>query len=63
MNPASNFYLLYALPAIVAISLVYAATRHERMRPILVHAARVAFLTICAMLLVFLVLGFISWYV
>ena len=30
-----------ALPAIVAISLVYAATRHERMKPICAHAARV----------------------
>ena len=61
MNQASNFYLLQAIPAIVAISLVYAATRHERMRPILVHAGRVALLTVGTMFLVFVVLGFISW--
>lgn len=34
----------YALPLIVAISLVYAATRHELMKPILVQAARTAML-------------------
>jgi hypothetical protein len=28
----------YALPLLVSISLVYSATRHERMRPILVGA-------------------------
>lgn len=31
----------YALPAIIAVSFVYAATRHERIRPILIHASRV----------------------
>ena len=30
----------YALPLVVAISLVYAATRHEYMLPIAQHAAR-----------------------
>jgi len=30
--------LWYAVPLIVSVSLVYAATRHERMRPILRHA-------------------------
>ncbi|MCA9246181.1 MAG: hypothetical protein KDA42_03670 [Planctomycetales bacterium] len=32
--------LWYALPLIVTVSLVYAATRHERMEPILAHALR-----------------------
>jgi len=32
--------LWYALPLLVVISLVYAATRHEQMRPILLHALR-----------------------
>lgn len=32
--------LWYALPLIVVLSLVYAATRHELMRPILMHALR-----------------------
>ena len=30
----------YAAPLIVAVSLVYAATRHEEMAPILAHAVR-----------------------
>jgi hypothetical protein len=30
----------YAMPLIVAASLVYAATRHEQMGPILAHAVR-----------------------
>jgi len=30
----------YALPLIIATSLVYAATRHEQMRPMLGHAVR-----------------------
>lgn len=30
----------YALPLIVAVSLVYAATRHELMYPILMRAAK-----------------------
>ena len=33
--------LWYALPLIVAVSLVYSATRHELMREILEHAGRV----------------------
>ncbi len=32
----------YALPLIVSVSLVYAATRHEEMEAIVPHAARVA---------------------
>ena len=51
----------YALAAIVAISLVYAATRHERMLPILIHAGRVFLWIVGFMLLVFLVMQFISW--
>ncbi len=32
----------YAVPLITSVSLVYAATRHEEMLPILVHAVRFA---------------------
>lgn len=32
----------YAVPLITSVSLVYAATRHEEMGPILVHAFRFA---------------------
>ncbi len=34
-------FMWYALPLIVAVSLVYAATRHEQPGPILNHALRI----------------------
>jgi len=34
--------LWHAVPLVVAISLVYSATRHEEARPILEHSARLA---------------------
>lgn len=40
----------YVLPLAVAISLVYAASRHEQWRAILAHATR-----LCAMILLVLV--------
>lgn len=51
----------YALPLIVAISLVYAATRHELPKPILVHAARLGIWITGFMGVVLAVLFFISW--
>ena len=60
----SNFWdvdLWYAVPAVIAVSLVYAATRHERMRPILIHAGRVALWIVGFMFFVFVVLEYISW--
>jgi cytochrome c oxidase assembly factor CtaG len=56
-----NISLWYALPAIIAISLVYAATRHERMGPILIHAGRMALWTLGFMFLIFAVLVLMSW--
>ena len=53
--------LWYALPLIIAVSLVYAATRHERMRPIVLHAGRVALWIVGFMAVVFVALGLISW--
>ena len=53
--------LWYALPLIIAVSLVYAATRHERMRPIVLHAGRVALWIVGFMAVVFVVLTLISW--
>jgi hypothetical protein len=47
----------YSLPLVVAISLVYAATRHEATRPILEHAARFAFWVLAFMVLVYLVMA------
>jgi hypothetical protein len=56
-----NLDLWYAVPAIVAVSLVYSATRHERMRPILIHAARVAWWIFGFMFLVFVALELLNW--
>jgi hypothetical protein len=38
--PLAVVTLWYALPLVVSVSLVCAATRHELMRPILEHAVR-----------------------
>ncbi len=51
----------YALPLIIAVSLVYAATRHEEMIPILAHAGRLALWIIGFMAAIFAVLFFVSW--
>ena len=53
----------YAVPLIVAISLVYAATRHERPRPILEHAVRFGSWVVGFMLVVFVALYVITWFV
>ena len=55
-----NNDMWYALPAIIAISLVYAATRHERMRPLLIHAGRVVLWIGGFMFLVFALLELID---
>jgi hypothetical protein len=54
--------LCYSLPLILAISLVYAATRHERMSSILLHAGRVAGWIIGFMVIVFVVISLVTWY-
>ena len=40
MFPLAVITLWYAVPLIVSVSLVCAATRHELMRPIIEHAIR-----------------------
>jgi len=54
--------LWYALPLIVSISLVYAATRHELFEPIVRHAVHTAVWIISFMLVVFAILFVISWW-
>ena len=54
--------LWYAFPLIVAVSLVYAATRHEQAKPILLHALRLAVWITGFMAVVFVVLVLISWH-
>ena len=51
----------YAVPLIVAVSFVYAATRHERAWPILEHAIRFGTWIICFMSVVFAILYGVSW--
>ncbi|MFZ5831496.1 MAG: hypothetical protein ACOY3P_15540 [Planctomycetota bacterium] len=53
--------LWYALPLIVAVSLVYAATRHEAAKPILLHALRVGAWISGFMLVIFAVLALLSY--
>jgi hypothetical protein len=53
--------LWYALPIITSVSLVYAATRHEALGPILNHAARFALWIVVFMAIVFAVLQFMTW--
>ena len=48
--------LWYAVPLIVAISLVYAATRHELMIPILRHAVHTVGWIVGFMAVIFVVL-------
>ena len=53
--------LWYAAPLIVSLSLVYAATRHELLQPILSHALRFALQTTGLMVAVLAVLAVASW--
>ncbi len=51
----------FAVPIIVSVSLVYAATRHEEMGPILVHGSRFAVWIVAFMAIVFVALQALSW--
>jgi len=53
--------LWYAVPLIVVVSLVYAATRHELFNRILIHAARAALWGTGLLAAVFVVLYLISF--
>jgi len=55
-------YIFYAVPPILAISLVYAATRHEDLRLILFHAGRVAAWIVGFMVLAAVLILLIGWY-
>ena len=53
--------LWYAVPLIASVSLVYAATRHEEMGPILVHSVRFAVWILVFMGIVAAVLQALAW--
>ncbi len=55
--------LWYAIPIILSISLVYGATRHELLKPILMHAYHTAVWIVGFMLLIVAVLVAVSWFV
>jgi hypothetical protein len=55
--------LWYAVPLILAVSLVYAATRHEALEPILAHAVRIGTWIVGFMGVFFVVLLLLSWWV
>jgi hypothetical protein len=53
----------YMVPLLVAVSLVYGATRHELLVPILQHAWRTAVWMIVFMGMIFLVLLALEWWI
>ena len=53
--------LWYAIPLITSVSLVCAATRHEEMNQILIHALRFAIWIVVFMGIVLCVIQFLSW--
>ena len=55
--------LWYAVPLVTSVSLVCAATRHEEMGPILIHALRFAIWIVVFMGIVLVVIQFMSWMV
>ncbi len=63
MLSISPTYLLYYVPLLVAISLVYGATRHEDMNLVLKHAGYTAYWITSFMGVIFLILLVIGYLV
>jgi hypothetical protein len=61
MLPLAVVSLWYALPLIVSVSLVCAATRHELMRPIVEHAVRFGAWLVVFMVSFMVLLGVLEW--
>ncbi len=53
--------LWFTLPLIVSVSLVYSATRHELMIPILQHALRIGVWIVGFMAVILVVILLIAW--
>ena len=53
--------LWYAVPLIVAVSLVYSATRHEETGPIMIQSLRTGVWIICFMAVIFVILMIVAW--
>ncbi len=61
MLSISITYLFYYVPLVVAVSLVYAASRHEDMRLVLRHALQTGYWITAFMGSIFLVMWAMSW--
>jgi hypothetical protein len=59
----STDLLRHAIPIILCISIVYGATRHELIGPILVHAYRTAIWIVGFVAVIFAILLIVSWIV
>jgi len=59
----SSHFLWHAIPIIIAISLVYGATRHELMGPILHSAYRTTVWILGFVAVIAVILILISWWV
>jgi hypothetical protein len=59
----STGLLWHAIPIVLCISIVYGATRHELLGPILVHAYRTAVWIVGFVAVIFAVLLVVSWIV
>jgi hypothetical protein len=58
---ATTERLWYALPLLVSVSLVYAATRHEEVAPIIQHAVRFGLWIVVFMAVVAGIVQFTTW--
>ena len=63
MLSISPTYLLYYVPLMIAIALVFGATRHEDMTGILKHAGHTARWITGFMGMIFVILYFVGWIV
>ncbi|MDD3587994.1 MAG: hypothetical protein PHQ75_12505 [Thermoguttaceae bacterium] len=54
------WHIWFAIPLVIAYSLVYAATRHEEIKPICGHAARFAGWLFLFLIVVYFVLYFVT---
>lgn len=59
VNGINNLW--FAVPLVIVISLVYAATRHERAAPILSHSVRTGAWIVSFMLAIGVVLAVVGW--
>jgi hypothetical protein len=56
-----NTQLWHLVPLVIAVSLVYGATRHELMGPIIEHAYRAGVWIVGFMAIIFAILFVVSW--